>query len=212
MIRRCYQTLAVLFLATVVTASPVLAATPEQSLERFFTKVYTYQASFKQEVLDDSGQAVQQASGRLWIQRPGLFRWDYESPYAQQIVADGKKLWVYDIDLQQVTVRASDEALQGTPAMLLSGKGGVLKRFKIEPRHSRKGLDWLALLPRTGDSGYKRIHLGFRQGRLSTMEFIDNFDQMTRITLLDVAENRRIRKSVFRFTPPDNVDVVGDVH
>ncbi|GMR21211.1 MAG: outer membrane lipoprotein chaperone LolA [Gammaproteobacteria bacterium] len=211
MIRQCYQMLAGLLLATVLAISPVLAATPEQSLERFFNKVSTYQASFKQVVLDDSGQAVQQASGRLWIQRPGLFRWDYESPYAQQIVADGKKLWVYDIGLQQVTVRASEEALQGTPAMLLSGKGGVLKRFKIEPQPSHKGLDWLALLPRTGDSGYRRIRLGFRQGRLDTMELIDNFDQLTRITLLDVAENRRIRKSVFHFTPPDNVDIVGDV-
>ena len=180
------------------------------SLRQFFREVNSFSARFKQVVLDESLKPVQESSGTLWIERPNKFRWDYEKPYKQQIVADGKRLWVYDVGLQQATVRDLTGGLNDTPAMLLAGKGRLDDNFTIQPLDAQGNLTWVQLKPRDKDSGYDDIRIGFAQGKLRVIEMVDGFGQTTRVTLESPRENARIESARFSFTPPEGVDVVGE--
>ena len=180
------------------------------SLRRFFKDVDSYSARFSQIVLDERNTPIQESSGTLWIERPDKFRWDYEKPYKQQIVADGKRLWVYDPGLQQVTVRPLAGSLGDTPAALLAGKGRLDNNFRIKSLGEQNGIDWVQLLPRRKDSGYDDIRIGFAQGKLHILEMVDGFGHTTRVTLEMPKENVRIAPDRFSFTPPEGVDVVGE--
>lgn len=195
-------------------SSGVIAVNKPQSgadnLRRFFKDVNSVSARFSQVVRDESGNSIQESSGTLWIQRPNKFRWDYDKPYRQQIVADGKRIWVYDPGLQQVTVRKLSGGLEGTPAMLLAGKGRLEDNFKIKPLAAQDNLEWVQLTPRRKDSGYEDIRIGFAQGKIRVLEMVDGFGHTTRVTLEAVKENARIDADRFSFTPPEGVDVVGE--
>jgi outer membrane lipoprotein carrier protein len=195
--------------------SSAMAATNDQksgadSLRRFFHEVNSFSARFKQVVLDETLKPVQESSGTLWIERPNKFRWDYEKPYKQQIVADGKRLWVYDVGLQQATVRDLSGGLNDTPAMLLAGKGRLDDNFTIQPLDAQGNLTWVQLKPRHKDSGYDDIRIGFVQGKLRIIEMVDGFGHTTRVTLDSPRENARIEPDHFNFKPPEGVDVVGE--
>jgi outer membrane lipoprotein carrier protein len=180
------------------------------SLRQFFREVNSFSARFKQIVLDESLKPVQESSGTLWIERPNKFRWDYDKPYKQQIVADGKRLWVYDVGLQQATVRDLTGGLTDTPAMLLAGKGQLEDNFTIESLDAQDKLTWVQLKPRHKDSGYDDIRIGFAQGKLRIIEMVDGFGHTTRVTLESPRENVRIESDRFNFKPPEGVDVVGE--
>ncbi len=180
------------------------------SLRRFFSEVNSYSARFKQVVLDERHSPIQESSGMLWIERPNKFRWDYERPYRQQIVADGKRLWVYDAGLQQVTVRTLTGGLGDTPAMLLAGRGRLDDNFTIKPLSPQNELEWVQVTPRRKDSGYEDIRIGFVLGKLRALEMVDGFGHVTRVTLESSRENPRIESTRFSFTPPEGVDVVGE--
>jgi outer membrane lipoprotein carrier protein len=204
--------LAVMFLLSMGSA---MAATNEpksgaDSLRRFFHEVNSFSARFKQVVFDETLKPIQESSGILWIERPNKFRWDYEKPYKQQIVADGKRLWVYDVGLQQVTVRDLTGGLNDTPAMLLAGKGRLEDNFTIQPLDAQDKLTWVQLKPRHKDSGYDDIRIGFAQGKLRVIEMVDGFGHTTRVTLESPRENARIESTRFSFTPPEGVDVAGE--
>ncbi len=206
-----------LLLATMLLLgmSSAMATTTAQksgtnSLRRFFHEVNSFSARFKQVVFDETQKPVQESSGTLWIERPNKFRWDYEKPYKQQIVADGQKLWVYDAGLQQATVRNLTGGLSDTPAMLLAGKGRLEDNFTIQPLEAQGGLEWVQLKPRRKDGGYDDIRIGFAQGKLRAIEMVDGFGHTTRVTLESPRENARIEASRFSFKPPEGVDVVGE--
>ncbi len=204
--------LAVMFLLGICSAMAATNAPKSgaDSLRRFFQEVNTFSARFKQVVFDESLKPIQESSGTLWIERPNKFRWDYEKPYKQQIVADGKRLWVYDVGLQQATVRDLTGGLNDTPAMLLAGKGRLDDNFTIQPLDEQGNLMWVQLKPRHKDSGYDDIRIGFAQGKLRVIEMVDGFGHTTRVTLESPRENARIESARFSFTPPDGVDVVGE--
>jgi outer membrane lipoprotein carrier protein len=204
--------LAVMFLLSMGSA---MAATNEpksgvDSLRQFFREVNSFNARFKQIVLDESLKPVQESSGTLWIERPNKFRWDYDKPYKQQIVADGKRLWVYDVGLQQATVRDLTGGLTDTPAMLLAGKGRLEDNFTIQSLDAQDKLTWVQLKPRRKDSGYDNIRIGFAQGKLRVIEMVDGFGHTTRVTLESPRENVHIEPDRFNFKPPEGVDVVGE--
>ncbi|HSD96225.1 MAG TPA: outer membrane lipoprotein chaperone LolA [Sulfuricaulis sp.] len=204
--------LAVMFL---LGMGSTMAATNEpksgaDSLRQFFREVNSFSARFKQIVLDESLKPVQESSGTLWIERPDKFRWDYDKPYKQQIVADGKRLWVYDVGLQQATVRDLTGGLTDTPAMLLAGKGRLEENFTIQPLDATDKLTWVQLKPRRKDSGYDDIRIGFAQGKLRIIEMVDGFGHTTRVTLESPRENVRIEPDRFNFKAPEGVDVVGE--
>jgi outer membrane lipoprotein carrier protein len=160
-------------------------------------------------VLDEALNTIQESSGTLWIERPNKFRWDYDVPFKQQIVSDGKTIWVYDKELQQVTVRALTGGLGDTPAVLLAGRGRLEEKFTIKSLDKQGSLAWAQLIPKSKDGGFEDIRLGFEQGQLRILEMIDGFGQTTRVTLRDAKENLRIEASTFIFIPPKGVDVVG---
>ncbi|HEX7044446.1 MAG TPA: outer membrane lipoprotein chaperone LolA [Burkholderiales bacterium] len=181
-----------------------------ESLERFFEEVERYTAQFNQVVVDETGETIQESNGRLWIERPNKFRWNYETPYKQQIVSDGERLWVYDEDLKQVTVRPLKKGLLETPAALLAGRGRLAQRFDIRDGGAAEGLAWVELTPKEKDGSFERVRLGFEQGRLRKFELQDALGQTTRYTLRGGVENQPIAPSRFTFTPPPGVDVVGE--
>ena len=180
------------------------------SLRRFFSEVHSFSARFNQVVLDESLNTIQESSGTLWIERPNKFRWDYDAPFKQQIVSDGKNIWVYDQELRQVTVRALTGGLGDTPALLLSGKGRLDADFTVKDMGTQGRLAWARLVPRRDDGGFTDVRVGFEHGKMQVLEMIDGFGQTTRVSLRDARENVRIEPSKFSFTPPKGVDVVGE--
>ncbi|MDH5650083.1 MAG: outer membrane lipoprotein chaperone LolA [Gammaproteobacteria bacterium] len=178
-------------------------------LEHFFSQVNTFSGSFDQVVMDEGMNAIQESSGYLWIKRPGKFRWEYELPYAQQIIGDGSQLWIYDVELRQVTHKKMSGALGQTPAMLLAGKGQIQDRFIVKALENKDKLEWLQLQPKTADGGYETIRVGFDHGALRVLEMVDGFGQTTRVTLRRTKENKKISDDKFNFKPPKGVDVIG---
>ncbi|MFL6712262.1 MAG: outer membrane lipoprotein chaperone LolA [Sulfurifustis sp.] len=197
---------------TVVLAltTGIASANGVQSLFRFFNEVNRFTAQFSQVVVDDAGTPVQESRGRFWIERPNKFRWNYDAPSKQQIVSDGERLWVYDEDLRQVTVRALKQGLLDTPAMLLAGRGRIEDQFVVKDAGTENNLDWVLLLPKRKDTGVERVRLGFDRQRLAAFEIVDGLGQTTRYTIREGVENVPIDPNRFKFTPPPGVDVVGE--
>ena len=145
-------------------------------LKQFIAATRSAQADFTQVVLDQNGKRMQNASGIMQFERPGKFRWTYQKPYEQIIVGDGVKFWLYDADLNQVTVRRLDAALGSSPAALLSGNNEIERGFTLEESGSQDGLDWLQATSKTQDSGFDEILMAFNeQAELVIMEMNDAF-------------------------------------
>ena len=181
-----------------------------QRLNQYFDELTTLRSGFEQTLLDEFGQVVQESQGTLAIQKPGKFRWDYTEPYEQEIVSDGTHFWLYDADLEQVTVRSLDESLQNTPAMLLTGEGKLEDRFTISEAGQRDGVDWITLIPLDSETDFRLVVLSFEGGELVVMELADTLDQVSRIRFFDIERNAEIAAETFLFEPPDGVDVIGD--
>ena len=184
------------------------ASAGRDPLDRFFKDVKTFQASFNQVVLDEALNPIQESAGTLYIERPDKFRWDYTVPFKQEIVSDGEQIWVYDLELQQVTVRKMDGALGNTPAILLAGRGKIGDNFTVKSMGKQGTLEWVKMIPKENDGGFEDIRIGFENGKLRKLEMIDSFGHITRISLSDNRENKRISKKKFAFVPPKGVDVV----
>jgi outer membrane lipoprotein carrier protein len=183
------------------------------SLDRFAQFLATAQAAragFEQRIVDRNGKQVQESRGTFAFQRPGRFRWTYVKPYAQLIVGDGSRVWIYDEDLKQVTVRKMDKALGATPAALLAGNNEAVKAFKLNDRGSRDGLEWLDAVPRDSDANFEKISLGFGFSGLEVLELHDTFGQKTVVKFTSFEMNPKVDAGTFRFTPPKDADVIGD--
>lgn len=174
----------------------------------FFNEINTFQARFGQVVLDENLKTLDNARGTVWIKRPGRFRWDYEPPDAQEIVGDGERVWLYDVELEQVTVREQAQALGRTPAILLAGVGDIETAYKVEDIGTQGRYDWVNLIPLDPDSGFIEVRIGFEDNRLRLMELLDTLDQRTRINFVDLKENTPMSDKLFEFTPPEGVDVI----
>ncbi|MEJ2106387.1 MAG: outer membrane lipoprotein chaperone LolA [Acidiferrobacteraceae bacterium] len=198
--------IAIAALLLMLTSSVVADAT--SSLQHFFSHVHSFEASFDQTVLDEGLNVLQESTGHLYLERPDRFRWDYDKPYKQHIVADGKKIWVYDVELSQVTVRQLSGGLASTPATLLAGTGKLEKTFHIKNLGRQGKLDWVQLIPRNKDGGFEDIRVGFEGSKLRQLDMIDGLGQTTRVILRDNRENPKISKKRFTFTVPKGVDVV----
>lgn len=195
-----------------VTVAPAVADSPgRQALARFFSEVATLEARFEQVVLDENLNAIDAGHGILRIKRPGRFRWDYRPPNAQVIVGDGARVWLHDVELAQVTVRAQTRALGRSPAVWLAGAGdaGDLdEAYEIEDLGAQGRIDWLNLIPRDAQSEFAAVRVGFEARRLRIIELVDALDQRTRIRFFDLRENPPVADSWFEFTPPAGADVI----
>ena len=179
-------------------------------LKGFIAGARTAEADFTQTVADKNGRVTQQASGKMAFARPGKFRWDYSKPYEQVIVGDGAKLWLYDADLEQVTVKSLGDVIAGTPAALLAGDNAIEKYFALKDAGEADGLEWLEATPKTQDTSFERIRMGFKGDLLMQMELFDTFGQRTTLKLSRFVRNPVIAPSRFTFTPPRGADIIGE--
>lgn len=184
-------------------------AVGQQLIEDFVNNVLTMSGRFEQQLVDADNIVVDKSSGTIEIQKPGRFRWTYLEPYEQILVADGLNVWSYDVDLEQVTVKPQAEVLASTPALLLGGTQNVLDDFEYIGSFTERDTVWVRLRPKTTDNGFTKVELGFNDGKLGRMIFSDNLGQTTLIALFDLTLNETIDEHRFSFSPPDDVDVVG---
>jgi len=181
-----------------------------EMLKNLLQQTSSGKARFAQIVVDKNLKELQKATGTMQFVRPGRFRWEYDKPYEQTIVGDGAKLWIYDKDLNQVTVRKLDKALGGSPAALLAGSNEIEKSYDLTNLGPQEGLDWLEAVPKTKDTTFERIRLGFGKSGLEAMELRDQFAQTTVIKFANVERNPKISPDAFKFTPPKGADVITD--
>lgn len=179
------------------------------SARRFFHDVHSYSAQFKQTVWDESKRPIQESTGRLWLERPNKFRWNYDRP-PQQIVSDGERVWVYDEELQQISVRALSASLTDTPALLLTGRGRLEDAFTLKSLPASDELEWAELTPRRKEGAFDVLRLAFEKGKIRIIEMVDGLGHTTRYTLQGGAENVKIEAGRFRFVPPQGVDIVAE--
>jgi outer membrane lipoprotein carrier protein len=179
-------------------------------LRAFLAETVTFEAAFSQVLLEADSARTQVSTGRFYLHRPQRFRWDYLEPVPQLVVADGENLWLYDPDLEQVTVRRLDDGLSSTPALLLSGDGSLDDTFRLGAAYQEDGLDWVELAPRAEGADFAGVRVGFAAGRLAAMELIDALGQTTVIRFEDVVVNGPLDPGLFQFVPPPGVDILSD--
>jgi len=189
--------------------SPTAFASGLDQLHAFLTGTQSAQGSFKQIVVNKDRRTTQTTSGTFAFQRPGKFRWTYDKPFDQLIVGDGEKVWVYDRDLNQVIVRKLDAALGATPAALLAGDNALEKNFTLVASGESDGVQYVDATPKSAESQFTRIRLGFVDELPRRMELTDAFGQTTELTFADVRRNPKIAADAFEFKPPQGADVVG---
>jgi outer membrane lipoprotein carrier protein len=187
-------------------------ATP-QGLDRLRTYLDEFQslrAKFRQEVVNRDMELVEQASGEVILQKPGRFVWNYEQPYERVIMSDGERIWLYEADLEQVTVRRFDTAIGATPAALLTGTADVLDHFEYVDASSVEGLELIQLKPRSPESDFESIILGFDGDSLVQIALLDRLAQRTRLYLTEIEQPASVRADEFVFVIPEGVDVIGE--
>jgi len=189
-------------------AAPEADVAAALRVTRYLAELSSLRAEFHQSVADARGRVIERAEGIMAIARPGRFRWDYRTP-EQLIVCDGETVWLYDIELEQVTVKAAGDALAGTPAMLLAGQGSVLQEFSITDAGLDSGLAWSLLTPRRTDTDFREVRLGFDGRELRRMTLFDRLGQKTELEFTRIEHNPTLDHSLFSFEPPPGVDVVG---
>lgn len=181
-----------------------------QRVEKFLSGLQGLQARFHQTLSDSKGAVSSESNGTLAISRPNRFRWDYTDPYKQLLVADGSRVWLYDTDLDQVTVRHLDDSISATPAMLLSGQGNLLDNFTVTQTVQDGGTQWVQLEPRRNDTDFKWIRLGFAGEGLKYMQLGDKLGQKTLLEFSQFERNPKLDPARFTFTVPPGADVIGD--
>jgi outer membrane lipoprotein carrier protein len=202
------MTLASLCLVCVALAAQAKQTPAIQALQHFYRDVHTLRTHFDQVQTGDTGNTLKKASGVFYLKRPGRFRWNYEEPYKESIISDGKTLWTYDKGLQQVTRRPANKALRGTPALLLSGDSDLEKSFNIESRGKRDGLFWVRLVPKSKNGDFKWVRLAFAGNKPKKMILRDHLGDTSRITFSHTKVNETVSSERFDFTPPKGAEVV----
>jgi len=198
-----------LIIALLMFATQALAGDAGERLNAALKNMDNLTTEFKQTLLDEDKKVVQQSRGTLALQRPGKFAWIYSEPFEQRIIADGSELWIYDVELDQVTVKPMDQGLSNAPIMILMKQTDINEQFEVNEVGQRKFLYWVELLPHADDLEYTQIYIGIEDGQVRAMELQDQFGQSTQI----VFDNLRVgvvhNPAVFKFEPPPGVDVYG---
>ena len=200
-----------IFLLFVLSLSSVSGwCLTEEELSSVLSSSNHFKADFYQQVIDADDVIIQEASGFFALKKPGRFKWHYKSPISQQIVADGRNLWMFDIDLAQVTVQPIDDALGSAPIMLLTENKPLAEDFEIREMSMAFGLKWIALVPRIKDTEFYRIEIGVDGEDIREMKLYDHFDQTTVIRFSNIQYDAMLDDSNFKFVVPQGVDVVGE--
>jgi outer membrane lipoprotein carrier protein len=187
----------------------VHAGEGERLLDHFLSDTKTMTADFEQTLTAQNGEIIKKSSGKFYLQRPGEFRWNYVQPYEQQIVSDGKHIWIYDVDLQQVTVQKQDASNNATPMALVDGRMELKQAFNVRELDHRNGVYRLELISKKHNSDFKNVLVGLDKTGLRFLQLHDHFDQTTDIVFSALRVNVKLKQSLFDFTPPEGADVFG---
>ena len=184
------------------------------ALGEFVKATRNGKTTFTQVIVNKAGKISNPASGTFQFQRPGKFRWVYDKPYEQSITGDGEKLWIYDKDLNQVTVRKLGGALGQSPAAILAGSDDLEKNFTLKEAPAKDGLEWLEATPKSKDTTFELVRIGLRRDSsgvsLASMELADSFGQTSVLTFGKLERNSLVNADTFRFVAPKGADVFGD--
>jgi len=201
---------AVLSLTTFATLANAAKGDAIARLNSFVTNVEAFSASFDQTLYGAGGEVAQSGKGTAFLKRPGQLIWRYEGEGAQEIIADGKNVWMLDKELEQVTVNPLDERVNGTPMVVLMGVGKLDDQFELSEVGQSEGIDWIKLIPKQAGADFESLFIGLRGEALAAMELRDSFGQATQIQFSDFKPNIKIDDDEFQFIPPEGVDVIGE--
>lgn len=201
---------ALLLAALAVPGAANAAADARARMERFSSSLHSVSGRFSQTVTDASGRRGDESQGTFALQSPRQFRWQTDAPYQQTIVADGARVWIYEPDLEQVSVRRQSDAEAQSPLTVLTDLSQLDRDFDAKEAGERNGLAWLRLTSKATDPDFEYADLGFDEAVLARMQFRDQLGNLTEIRFSEWKRNPPLAADTFRFTPPDGVDVVGD--
>jgi outer membrane lipoprotein carrier protein len=190
-------------------AAGLAHADAADALREFAREAKSGRAAFTQVVISPDGAKKKTSSGSFEFARPNRFRFAYSKPYEQVIVGDGERVWLHDVDLQQVTVRPMDQALGATPVALLAGTN-LERDFELKAQPSAQGIDWVQAVPKARNEsiGFQSLRVGFKGKALAAIELVDSFGQRSMLSFADLATNAALPPETFRFTPPPGVQVI----
>ena len=198
-----------IFLLALILPSITQAGEGEKLLERFLSQSKTMSADFVQTLRADDNEVLQESKGHFYLHRPGKFRWNYTTPYQQEIVSDGERVWIFDVDLQQVTVQNKSASLNNTPMALMEGKLKLREAYIVSELDHRDGIYRLKLSSKSKDVDFSELIVGVNKQGLQFMQLRDQFEQTTDIVFLKLELNKTLDSELFEFTPPEGVDVYG---
>ena len=191
---------------------PVFSAQPQNStLNDFFQYTRSLQADFDQTVVNDRGKVLEQSHGNLVISRPDKFILDYQTPVEQKYISNGKTIWIYDVELEQVNIKSLDEQLGDSPALLLSSNDNIYKYYQVNNVSLSKadGLDWVQLKALNDDMTFEQVLLAFKNHILMRMRMYDSFGQITELKFSNIIVNKPYAADRFDFVAPADVDIIG---
>lgn len=198
-------------LVLLLFARPVVTAeAPRDPLGRFLTDFQSLRAGFVQTLINESGERLERIEGVLYLQQPGKFHWAYQTPYPQKIITDGERLWIFDQDLEQVTIREMGVAIRQTPAAVILGNTDIAEHFIRLDMGRIEGFDWIKLTPKDADSQYDHLRFGFDHSRLAMLIIEDKLGQIIRIDFKDVIKNADLSADLFELQIPPGVDVIDE--
>ncbi|MFK7860142.1 MAG: outer membrane lipoprotein chaperone LolA [Granulosicoccus sp.] len=201
--------LMILFLSPRLSVADEADVEPVKMLEKFIKSLDSFEASFEQTLYTSDSDDLGTSVGTIKLKRPARFIWTYTSPEPQVITADGERIWLYDEDLEQVTVNAIDERINGTPLQLLMSAAPLSDAFDIESLGQSDGIEWFALTPLTQSSDFEQVFIGLKDDAIAAIELSDSFGQATQIRLSDFRQGVEFDDSLFVFEVPEGVDVIG---
>ena len=200
----------IIFLLFLVSTAFVYAETSNDPLQNFLADFKTLEANFVQSLINENGEELEKTEGILYLEQPGKFHWSYQVPYSQLIISNGDVLWVFDEDLEQLTIRKMGDAIEQTPAGIILGDNPISEHFIQVDLGEIEGFDWIELTPRDMEAQYRNIRLGFEKTKLGMMIILDNLGQTTRIDFSDVKKNAELSSTLFEFEVPDGIDVIDE--
>ena len=206
MIKKIYNILLLLF----ICSNNALADDHNDPLQTFLENFNSLESNFIQQLINENGEVLEKSEGILLLQQPGKFNWTYKTPYAQKIISNGDVLWIFDEDLEQLTIRNIGNALDETPAGIILGNNDINEHFVQVGIGLIDGYDWIELTPKKTETQYKNIRIGFNDTQLGMMIIVDNLGQTTRIDFINVKKNAELQPSSFELETPADVDVIDE--
>lgn len=207
------KSLSAVLLLGFVLASPMLNAAMDQpgrdELNRFAGDLQSMHARFEQRVLRSDGGVENESSGEVWLQSPHFFRWAYGGEFPEQVIADGERIWIYDEVLEQVTVKSQQEFNNDSPLIILTDIQRLDELFEVREAGDIDGMVLLELRPNNSESEFDRMLVGLSNGELRMLAMEDAFGMRTEILFIELQKNPELDEKLFRFTPPEGVDVIG---